>query len=88
MKFKIGQRVRIVGWVDMPEDVRGVFILTPAIFIGKEVIIYKSTVELGKRAYEVDFVDKGIKESGYLLFEKELEPVIRVGEQLMFEFMR
>ena len=79
--FKIGQKVRVKQWFDMPQKIRNVYLISPTLFVGEDVIICKLTTELGERAYEVDFISK--EEEGYLFFEKELEPFIKVGEQLM-----
>ena len=80
MKFKKGQKVRVKVWEDMPQylsDTRGY-----AKCVGDIVTIQAYTLTPCD-GYDVIFEDGS---SGYYLWE-ELEPVIKVGEQLLFSFM-
>ena len=86
MKFKVGQKVRVKEWIGMPQNVAGVFIMTP--YVGKTVVIHKAQIECEEQAYEVGFVDKKLHPDGFLFFEEELESVIKVGEQLLFDFAK
>ena len=85
MKFKVGQKVRVKEWVDMPENVISMYYCTPSIAIGKLVVICESCKELDEQAYQTNYLDGA--DQGYLFFEEELEAIIRVGEQLLFDFM-
>ena len=87
MKFKVGQKVCVKEWVGMSQNVVGIYSMTPPPYIGRVVIIRKAQIECEEQAYEIDFVDKELRMDGYLFFEKELEPLIKVGEQLLFSFM-
>jgi len=88
MKFKVGQKVRVVEWLYMPLFVKDVYLDTPSTYIGQEVIIdsidYSESKTMCEQAYIVNFVDKSdVNIDGTLFFEPELEPIIKVGEQLL-----
>jgi len=81
MKFKIGQKVRVKDWNEMPERVISMYHCTPSTAIGKIVVISENCIELGEQAYQTNYTDG--EEQDYLFFEKELESLIKVGEQLL-----
>lgn len=86
MEFKIGQKVRIKRWNDMPEDVFTNWGLPS--YIGEVGKILRKTTSGG---YAVCFSEKqygllGPPEAFY--FSQELEPLIKVGEQLLFDFIK
>lgn len=83
MKFKKGQKVRVKVWEDMPQDLYGTW--GKARNIGEIVIIEGVNTFGGGNytGYDIAF-DYG---ETTCYFEEELEPVIKVGEQLLFAFM-
>ena len=89
MKFKIGQKVRVISWYDMPEEIQvGYGINT--IGIGNSGRIDKVVEKYhGLNVYNVVFEGDVLDKSGDALwnqrnlFESELEAIIEKGEQLM-----
>lgn len=87
MKFKIGQKVRIVQWKDMPQQIEDDFGINTK-HIGEIGTIEKlcdlmdgETGYEGINLYNVLFDNP--TDSQRNLFEQELESVVEVGEQLM-----
>ena len=79
-KFKIGDKVRVKTWFEMPQYVQGSWgMLTRC--VGDILTVY---------AFDVDF--EGINvynlSNDLLVLEPEIEPIIKKGEQLVFNFMR
>ena len=84
MKFKVGQKVRIVKWLNMPQDmVEKWGINLP--HIGEVGIIEEQNFD-GKPGIAYNVKRKGAKYA-FFCFEEELESIIKVGEQLEFVFM-
>ncbi len=84
--FKIGQKVRVKQWLDMPQDIQyGWGILIRCI---GEVLTITETGESyeGIPLYKLQGSSAG--EWGLMVLEPEIEPVIRVGEQLLFDFIK
>ena len=82
-KFKIGQKVRIKEWVDMPEEV--LVDMGIACHIGDVGTIVRDIgTHKGYKAYDVR---TEIAKHNLFCFEGELEPLIKVGQQLTFSFM-
>ena len=83
MKFKIGQKVRIKEWIDMPKEVLAN--MGTACHIGDIGIVVKRIgTHWGYITYDVKIETK---EHDLFCFEGELELLVKVGEQLMFDFM-
>ncbi len=81
-KFKIGQKVRFVEWVDMPVEVIATW--------GKIIGWREETGVIEKENNEFNISGYDVKVDGTSIFclSQELEPVIKVGEQLTFAFMQ
>lgn len=78
MKFKIGQKVRIVEWKDMPEDLQDIFGIN-TYGIGLIGVVDKfERAQKGVNGYNIK-----LKGGNHFALEPELEPLVRVGEQLM-----
>lgn len=80
MKFKVGQKVRGIKWQNMPEDMQDSFGIN---ICGLEKVgIVENILDVydGIRSYDVLF--DGNKHPVFI-FESELEPFVKVGEQLM-----
>ena len=83
MKFKKGQKVRIKVWEDMPENLANTWGISSP--VGTIVIIEGVNTFGGSNYAGYDIIFDGGKTTCY--FESELEPVIKVGKQLLFSFM-
>lgn len=84
MKFKIGQKVRVKQWVGMPQDIMGRWGLNT--HIGEVGFITQKNPYSGDdNGYDIKIKNK--KDSFFCL-EQELEPFIKVGEQLLFNFIK
>lgn len=83
MRYKIGQKVRVVDWPDVANKTENTHPRTPPEWIGKEAIIEATTFFYGfnLQAYLVGFGENSL--DGVLFFERELKPIIKVGQQLM-----
>ena len=76
MKFKIGQKVRVKVWEDMPQDMQDRYGTNR--YAGQVgVILQYFTEDMGW-----DVKTENEKYSFFCL-EQELEPVIKIGEQLL-----
>lgn len=86
MKFKVGQKVRIKEWDDMPEDVFNVMGGNSQIGDAEDggVVESENNSYNGYKAYDVKMENC---KCGFFCFEQELEPFVKVGEQLIFSFM-
>lgn len=82
MRFKRGQKVRIKDWVDIPQNVRDTW--GTNVYVGKVGFISEVNPG-GTTGYDVKM--KGNKYPAFCL-EQELELLVRIGEQLMFNFMK
>jgi len=84
-KFKVGQEVYIKQWLDMPPEVKENWsCVTMWYKVGEKGVIEKCLEKThGEFTYYILF--PGGKNTQFV-FEKELEPVIGVG-QLLFPFM-
>lgn len=83
MNFKVGQKVRVKEWVDMPEEMfDSMGINGHAGKVG--VVVVDGKIHGGYKAYDVR--TKG-GDYDFFCFEDELEPLIKVGQQLLFSFM-
>ena len=82
-KFKVGQKVHIKEWIDMPKEVladMGTACHTGDIGIVVKLIgIYKGYI-----TYDVK---TETEKHTLFCFEGELKSLVKVGEQLMFDFM-
>lgn len=80
-KFKIGQKVRIKQWFDMPQNLQDYY-GTNSFDIGKvgEVIDFAGETE------DINMYNILIINDNYtnLALEPELESLVRIGEQLLF----
>ncbi len=87
MKFKIGQKVYIKTWFDMPPAlIDGWGNITMWNTEGEVGIIDKDKGLIdGEVAYDIKLSTSKYRQ---LVFEQELEPVIEVGEQLTFDFIK
>lgn len=88
MKFKVGQKVRVKQWLDMPETIQDDWgTLSDGIGnVGTIVIIEEhqgSSYIIN--IYKLEGKDFG--KYGRNVLEGEIEPLVKVGEQLTFEFM-
>lgn len=89
MKFRVGQKVRVKENPVRPDRISNMYIMVP--FGGTEAIIQRInegvTRHMKHTAYEVEITIEGELMYDYLFFECELESLIKVGEQLEFDFM-
>ena len=88
MKFKIGQKIRIKKWLDMPQCLQEKW-GEPA-FIGKVGEVLKENNIESTNGYDVCFPEKkgNLKNTPpAFYFPQELEPLVKIGEQLLFSFM-
>lgn len=81
-KFKIGQKVRIKKWLNMPENILDVW--GENYYAGQVGVVECTNNTGGFRAYDIKI--DGKKDSIFCLKE-ELELFVRVGEQLLFNFI-
>ncbi len=85
-KFKIGQKVLVKVWYDMPQDIQdGWGILTRC--IGNILTV----VAIGEKYKNINLYElegKAVGEMGLIVLEPEIEPIIKVGEQLLFDFVK
>jgi len=84
MKFKIGQKVRVKEWSDMPQRIQEEYSKNTCRIGNIGVVTGFFGREYNINTYDIKF--EGIKCPLFFL-EPELEPLIRIGEQLMFVFM-
>lgn len=85
MNFKVGQKVRVIDWVDMPKNVKDCYCKNYQKIgdVGTIINIPESVFHMS--FYDVIFEGE-IYPRGF--FEKEIElSISRVGEQLLFSFM-
>lgn len=83
MMFKVGQKVRIKQWLDMPQGMMNKWgIANDVGCIG--IIIMEKENRDGYNAYDIR-AENSKYDNFY--FEEELEPLVRIGEQLLFKFM-
>jgi len=84
MKFKKGQKVRIIEWVNMPQDMIDRWGINA--HVGQVGII------LAKNPYAKDDIGYDVKikyeKTSFFCLEEELEFAVKVGEQLLFSFMQ
>lgn len=82
MKYKIGQKVRVVEWLDMPVEIRDAWGINSRCigFIGTIASCHGKN--FGINTYDIKF-DKEIEKYPLFVFEYEIEPVLRKGEQLL-----
>lgn len=80
MKFKVGDKVRIVEWKALPKKEH------PAFYIGEEGWIDKIDKNARFFPYHVRMKDNKFRYSQYT--KNELELVIKPGQQLEFDFMK
>ncbi|GAF96599.1 unnamed protein product [marine sediment metagenome] len=82
MKFKIGQKVRVIKWLDMPLSLINKWGTNT--HVGEVGVIIQQNPFSGDEGYDVKK-----KENKYSFFclEEELELLVKIGEQLEFEFM-
>lgn len=78
MKFKIGQKIRIKQWLNVPEELTAEW--GKNYYAGHIGVIESENGTAGVEAYDVK--PDGNKTSVFCLKE-ELEPLIKVGEQLL-----
>lgn len=80
MKFKIGDKVRVKEWVGMPDELKERWGLN--MHIGDEGTIWMESysVEDGYKGYDIKAKDSRY---AFFCFEGELEPLVKVGEQLL-----
>ena len=84
-KFKVGDKARVIEWIDMPQELQDSYSIN-ACKIGEiGTIIRLLAEELDIESYDIIF--EGDKYPIFL-FGEELEPCIKVGEQLTFSFMK
>ena len=79
-KFKIGQKVRIKEWKNMPEELYNTW--GRAVCVG-QIVTIEGLAPTDCDGYDVVFENGG----GAFYLYGELESVIKVGEQLLFSFM-
>jgi len=83
--FKVGQRVRVIQWSDMPEELRESWgILTYHIGDMGTITKAKETY-CNVNVYELE--SESLGGWALMVLEPEIEPFVRVGEQLLFDFM-
>ncbi len=86
MKYKIGQKVRVIEPSKKLCDERG-----RPFYIGHIGLIRGFEERAGYYPIFVEFdigLSEGKKKVKHNYFEDELEPIIQIGEQLVFEFMK
>ena len=84
MKYKVGQKVRIKQWVGVPEGLYSKWGTNEHVgCVG--VVVREDRTAMGYRAYNVKTKEK---KYDFFCFEEELESVIKVGEQLLFDFAK
>jgi len=82
MKYKIGQKVRVITWKDMPQDILDNWGLLSC-GLGQIFIIKKQEeIFMGHKVYQLYN-----NEINLSVMEEELEPEVKIGEQLLFSFM-
>lgn len=86
MKFKVGQKVCVVEWLNMPSDAKASYGINTYKVGNVGFIRSIKKMMYGVCTYKVAF-DKHLG-NDLFAFEGELESIIKIGEQLMFEFMR
>jgi len=79
IKFKVGDKVRIKQWLDMPERLQYDYGINTYNIGGIGVIDKIEEVYDGINIYKVIFNENDIIPA----FEPELEPFVKVGEQLL-----
>lgn len=85
MRFRIGQKVRVKKWLNMPENIQcGWGILTRC--IGDTLVVVR-TGESYENIPIYELQDSLTGELRIRVLEPEIESVIKVGEQLLFDFM-
>jgi len=78
MKYKIGQKVRVKEWVDMPEELLANW--GRNCLVGHVGVI----VEYTNNGYDVMI---GNDKYPAFCLQGEIEPLIKVGQQLVFPFV-
>jgi len=80
MKFKIGQKVCGIKWLNMPQNIQDVYGINTCVY-GRTGIVEKFVgIECDIATYDVVF--DGNKYPMFV-FEPELESFVRIGEQLL-----
>jgi len=77
--FKVGQKVRTKQWLDMPEDVLAVW-GSGSRLAGKVGVVESINNSFNTKGYDVIL---GKDKYATFCLPQEIEPLIRVGEQLM-----
>lgn len=85
MKYKVGQKVCVVSWEDMPQDVMNSHCMNTSRIGEIGTIVKLLRQEMGINAYDIIFEDN--KYPVYL-FEPEFESVVKAGQQLLFDFYK
>lgn len=86
MKFKVGQKVRIKQWFDMPQEMENMWGINTR-NIGIIGVIQNVGADKGIEniydinTYSVVFSNKPL--DSLFVFEPELEPLVRIGQQLL-----
>jgi len=78
--FKVGQKVRVKQWLDMPEDLQAGYGMNVCKIGEVGTIVNILDVEISVNSYDVIFENN---EYPMFFLEGELEPDIKVGEQLL-----
>lgn len=86
MKFKVGQKVRIKQWFDMPQEIQNVWGINTRkigiIGVIQDIEVDKEIKEICDiNTYDVVFSNKPLDR--LFVFEPELEPLVRIGQQLL-----
>ena len=83
MKFKVGQKVRVKEWSNMPEWVLVYWGMNG--HVGNVGVVVRANDTMDRyNAYDVKTENSRYD---FFCFEGELESIIKVGEQLLFGFM-
>lgn len=80
MKFKVGQKVRGIKWQNMPQGMQDSFGINIC-GLGR-IGVVKRVLDTydGQRSYDIIFDSN---RHPVFIFESELEPFVKVGEQLL-----
>ena len=88
MKYKVGQKVCIKQWLDMPQDIQDSWGENTVGIGATAVISFVIGLSQGIATYKVLFDKSGIAKGELFVFEPELEPLVKAGEQLVFNFIK
>ena len=80
MMFKTGQKVRVVRWADMPQEVTEIYDENM-----RRIGEVGTIVRIKKAVMHINFYGVIFEDDIYpiWLFEKEIETLVKIGEQLM-----